>query len=82
MSYTEGAAFGLIYPTSYAGLVHRANLLPNETLLVHAAAGTLLFSSFSLLLSTPLFFLSFLLVFLFSFSFLLFVVQFFEIYFK
>jgi len=39
MSFTEGAAFGLIYPTSYAGLVHRAGLLPNETLLVHAAAG-------------------------------------------
>jgi len=39
MSYAEGAAFGMIYPTSYAGLVHRANLRPKETLLVHAAAG-------------------------------------------
>ena len=70
MSYTEGAAFGLIYPTSYAGLVHRANLLPNETLLVHAAAGTLFFS----FLSSPLYFS--LLSFLFSFSFLCFLLNF------
>ena len=28
-----------MYPTSYAGLVHRAALAPGETLLVHAAAG-------------------------------------------
>eukprot|EP00026_Physarum_polycephalum_P011106 Phypoly_transcript_11305.p1 GENE.Phypoly_transcript_11305~~Phypoly_transcript_11305.p1 ORF type:complete len:337 (+),score=54.53 Phypoly_transcript_11305:193-1203(+) len=39
MNFVEGAAFGMVYPTSYAGLVHRANLLPKETLLVHAAAG-------------------------------------------
>ncbi|MCG8589254.1 MAG: NADPH:quinone oxidoreductase family protein [Proteobacteria bacterium] len=39
MSFEEGAAFPIIYPTSYAGLVFRANLQPKETLLVHAAAG-------------------------------------------
>lgn len=39
MTYEEGAAFGLIYPTSYAGLVFRGNLKPGEVLLVHAAAG-------------------------------------------
>jgi len=39
MSFEEGAALPIIYPTSYAGLVFRANLRPEETLLVHAAAG-------------------------------------------
>jgi len=39
MSFAEGAAFPIIYPTSYAGLVYRANLQPGEDLLVHAAAG-------------------------------------------
>jgi NADPH2:quinone reductase len=39
MSAAEGAAFPIIYPTSYAGLVHRARLEAGETLLVHAAAG-------------------------------------------
>lgn len=39
MSFEEGAALPIIYPTSYAGLVHRARLQPGETLLVHAAAG-------------------------------------------
>jgi len=39
MSYAEGAGFGMVYPTSYAGLVYRANLRPKETLLVLAAAG-------------------------------------------
>jgi NADPH2:quinone reductase len=39
MSFEEGAAFPIIYPTSYAGLVFRADLQPGETLLVHAAAG-------------------------------------------
>lgn len=39
MSFEEGAAFPIIYPTSYAGLVFRANLQPGEDLLVHAAAG-------------------------------------------
>ena len=39
MSFAEGAAFPIIYPTSYAGLVHRARLAAGETLLVHAAAG-------------------------------------------
>jgi len=39
MSFEEGAAFPVIYPTSYAGLVHRADLRAGETLLVHAAAG-------------------------------------------
>jgi NADPH2:quinone reductase len=39
MSFAEGAAFPIIYPTSYAGLVYRAVLQPKEDLLVHAAAG-------------------------------------------
>jgi NADPH2:quinone reductase len=39
MSFEEGAALPIIYPTSYAGLVHRAQLRAGETLLVHAAAG-------------------------------------------
>jgi NADPH2:quinone reductase len=39
MSFEEGAALPIIYPTGYAGLVFRAALRPCETLLVHAAAG-------------------------------------------
>ncbi|HEY8155456.1 MAG TPA: NADPH:quinone oxidoreductase family protein [Myxococcota bacterium] len=39
MSFAEGAALPIIYPTSYAGLVFRAHLKAGETLLVHAAAG-------------------------------------------
>ena len=39
MSFDEGAALPVIYPTSYAGLVYRGDLSPGETLLVHAAAG-------------------------------------------
>jgi NADPH2:quinone reductase len=39
MSFAEGAALPIIYPTSYAGLVYRAALKPGENLLVHAAAG-------------------------------------------
>jgi NADPH:quinone reductase len=39
MSFEEGAALPIVYPTSYAGLVFRAALQPGETLLVHAAAG-------------------------------------------
>jgi NADPH2:quinone reductase len=39
MSFEHGAAFGVVYQTSYFGLVYRAHLLPGETLLVHAAAG-------------------------------------------
>jgi NADPH:quinone reductase len=39
MSFEEGAALPIIYPTSYAGLVDRGNLRAGETLLVHAAAG-------------------------------------------
>jgi NADPH:quinone reductase len=39
MSFDEGAALPIIYPTSYAGLVYRGDLRPGETLLVHAAAG-------------------------------------------
>jgi len=39
MSFEEGAAFPIVYPTSYAGLVYRAALRSGETLLVHAAAG-------------------------------------------
>jgi len=39
MSFEAGAAFPIVYPTSYAGLVYRADLQPGEDLLVHAAAG-------------------------------------------
>ncbi len=39
MSFPEAAAFPVVYPTSYAALVDRANLRAGETLLVHAAAG-------------------------------------------
>jgi NADPH2:quinone reductase len=39
MTYEEGAAFPIVYPTSYAALVLRAQLRAGETLLVHAAAG-------------------------------------------
>ncbi|HTO51970.1 MAG TPA: NADPH:quinone oxidoreductase family protein [Myxococcota bacterium] len=39
MTFPEAAAFPVVYPTSYAALVHRAHLRPGETLLVHAAAG-------------------------------------------
>src|SRR5258705_10024309 len=39
MTFPEGAAFPVVYPTSYAALVYRARLKAGETLLVHAAAG-------------------------------------------
>jgi len=39
MSFEEGAALPIIYPTSYMALVDRAALQPGEDLLVHAAAG-------------------------------------------
>ncbi len=39
MSFEQAAGFPIVYPTSYAGLVYRANLRAGETLLVHAAAG-------------------------------------------
>ena len=39
MTFEEAAALGLVYQTSYVGLVHRATLQAGETLLVHAAAG-------------------------------------------
>jgi NADPH2:quinone reductase len=39
MGFDEGAAFPIVYPTSFAALVYRAALQPGETLLVHAAAG-------------------------------------------
>jgi len=39
MSFQEGAALPVIYPTSYVALVDRAALQPGETLLVHAGAG-------------------------------------------
>jgi NADPH2:quinone reductase len=39
MSFEHGAAFGVVYQTSYFALVHRAALRAGETLLVHAAAG-------------------------------------------
>ena len=39
MPFEHGAAFGIVYQTSYFGLVYRAQLQAGETLLVHAAAG-------------------------------------------
>ncbi len=39
MTVEEAAAMGIVYQTSYVGLVHRAKLREGETLLVHAAAG-------------------------------------------
>ncbi|HTF35926.1 MAG TPA: NADPH:quinone oxidoreductase family protein [Myxococcota bacterium] len=39
MSFEQGAALPIVYPTSYAALVFRAHLQPGENLLVHAAAG-------------------------------------------
>ena len=39
MSFDEGAALPIIYPTSYVALVDRGALREGETLLVHAAAG-------------------------------------------
>ncbi len=39
MSYEDGAALPIIYPSAYAALVFRAALQSGETLLVHAAAG-------------------------------------------
>jgi NADPH2:quinone reductase len=39
MTFPEAAAFPVVYPTSLAALVLRANLRAGETLLVHAAAG-------------------------------------------
>lgn len=39
MSFEEGCGLPIVYPTSYAGLVFRANLQAGEWLLVHAAAG-------------------------------------------
>jgi NADPH2:quinone reductase len=39
MSFDAGAAIPIVYPTSYAALVFRANLVAGEWLLVHAAAG-------------------------------------------
>ncbi len=39
MSFEEGAAIPIVYPTSYSALVYRADLRPGENLLVHAAAG-------------------------------------------
>jgi NADPH:quinone reductase len=39
MSFEQGAALPIVYPTSYAALVFRAHLTPGENLLVHAAAG-------------------------------------------
>lgn len=39
MSFEEAAGFTLTYQTGWFGLHRRANLLPSETLLVHAGAG-------------------------------------------
>jgi len=39
MSFEQAAALPIVYPTSYAALVYRAQLRAGENLLVHAAAG-------------------------------------------
>lgn len=39
MSFEEAAGMPIVYPTSWAALVLRANVQPGETVLVHAAAG-------------------------------------------
>lgn len=39
LTMEQAAAFGIVYQTSYFGLVFRANLQPGETVLIHAAAG-------------------------------------------
>ena len=39
MSFEDGAAFGLVYQTSWCALTHRTRLRPGEALLVHGAAG-------------------------------------------
>lgn len=39
MPFEEAAGFGIVYQTSYFGLVHRAALAAGETALIHAAAG-------------------------------------------
>eukprot|EP00005_Dracoamoeba_jomungandri_P006098 CAMPEP_0174251426 /NCGR_PEP_ID=MMETSP0439-20130205/1249_1 /TAXON_ID=0 /ORGANISM="Stereomyxa ramosa, Strain Chinc5" /LENGTH=339 /DNA_ID=CAMNT_0015331733 /DNA_START=37 /DNA_END=1053 /DNA_ORIENTATION=- len=39
MSGKEAAGFSMTYPTSYAGLVYRANVKQGDVVLVHAAAG-------------------------------------------
>ncbi len=39
MSFEDAAAFHFTYQTAYCALVHRAGLRPDETLLVHGAAG-------------------------------------------
>src|SRR5262245_31913967 len=39
MTFEEGAAFGLVYQTSWSALTHRTRVRPGETLLVHGAAG-------------------------------------------
>ncbi len=39
MSFEEGAAFPVVYPTAHAALVHRGRLEEGETVLVTAAAG-------------------------------------------
>src|SRR5436853_73098 len=39
MTFEEGAAFGLVYQTSWCALTHRTRVRRGETLLVHGAAG-------------------------------------------
>ncbi len=39
MTFEEGAAFPIVYPTSYAALMLRTQIARGEALLVHAAAG-------------------------------------------
>jgi len=39
MTFEEGAAFGLVYQTSWCALTHRTRVRAGETLLVHGAAG-------------------------------------------
>lgn len=39
LSFPEAAAMGLVFPTAYYGLTHRAHVQPDETVLVQGAAG-------------------------------------------
>lgn len=39
LSYEEGAAFYVAYPTSYEALVNRGETKPSDIVLIHAAAG-------------------------------------------
>jgi NADPH2:quinone reductase len=39
VSFEQGAAVGIPYATAYRGLFHRAQALPQETVLIHGASG-------------------------------------------